>query len=336
MRELTKKEAYILGLLTEDYFTVEKVVLTTKKSKQSVYKIIRKLKEKGLLKGDSHKGFTKPSIGLNIPSLNLDKSKLTAHGEPPLNSKKIRLHGQAWRIKLLKITKSPYEYSEYVKIKSGGNKVIYDGNTITLHRDSIRVYCSENRSFWGSSVEEATSESIKYWNLFFVKLENRFKITILKEQIANFKLFRQHYAEVENELAKEYNDKKIKLKVFAPEDGKLAYIIDFSNSEDEFEALHTETAPEDMNKAQKVFQQYRSGDVLLPDEVTRTMGELAKTLKASLDQNVGLVQCQQLTNSQIALMIEGINTLVKLQTGKIESPFKENNEELNDRLDYVG
>ena len=192
--KITKTEADVLHLLTEEFLTPRQASIRRKKSKQAIYKTIQNLKKKGYLTSTYKK---------------VDFSRITSQPR-----RQIRLHRQEFNIKII------FKDHRYERIRDNNKKVIIvDGNTIRLYRDSVEVY--SGHSFFGSDVQKATARSFEYWNRFFVRLENDLNVILVKSRKQNITLVNQHYAEVDNELAVECEKKAEKIRIFTRDDGKL-------------------------------------------------------------------------------------------------------------------
>ncbi len=288
---LSNEQQEVLNMLTIDFETPKRVSIRRETSLQAVYKIMRKLTKKGF---NLHRkqGFKKKRCA-NI--------KLN----PPPNKKYIRLHGQEWNIKIL--YKSRY-FNELPK-----NKLLYiDNNPIRVYNDSLEVYSSENLSFIAEDEQRATSQSFNYWNKIFSQIENRLRIIIKKEQYTNISLVKNHYSEVNNELAKDYTEKKVKLRVFCTKDGRLWFELDNSFNLKEAETLHPITAKEDIGKVKTVFNDYRNNpNSYLPSEATGLIN--------ALSFNLGEVQFNLIPNLK-SLSIN-LETHVKVLKG-IDKSFR--------------
>jgi len=229
--KLTKKEKEILHLLTSEFLTPNKIALRRGVSQQAISKSVVKLRKKEYL-NQSFKGVVKSDTTL----------------QPPLKKQPfryIRLHAQAFKIELL------FNDYRYKDIMNKSNTILVDGNTVRLFKNCILVY--SHTQFTGDTVESVTAKSFVYWNRFFVRLENDLKVILIKHRKQNIKLVAQHYAEVNNELAKDLNIKKERLKIYAKEDGKVWFTIDHSFNLNEAETLHPETAREDMGDTVRPF-----------------------------------------------------------------------------------
>jgi biotin operon repressor len=252
---ITELEREILHLLTEQYLTPNKIAIKRNCSRQAVYKIIKSLKDKGIINKQYRK---------------VDKIRCTLQ---PVNL--LRLHGQEFNIKIL------YKGQQYKKLI---NKLIdIDGNSIRCYRNSIEVY--SGHSFYGETVQKVTARSIRYFERLFMRIENDMKVIIVKSRKDNITMVKSHYAETGNEYAQECEKKGYKVRIYAKEDGKLWFMIDNSFNLHEAETVHTETARDDMDKIRKHFNDLRDNPHFRLSEVskymvytTQQMSELASGL----------------------------------------------------------
>jgi len=197
----------------------------------------------------------------------------------------IRLHGQEFNIKI--IYKS-LNYNDLI-----GKIIKIDSNTVRLYKNSIEVY--SDKSFYGENTHKATAKSFEYWNKFFIRLENQLKCVLIKNRNQNISIVNQHYAEINNELAKECEIKGDNIKVYTTETGKLWFLIDNSFNLHEAETVG-KSAKEDMEEIiNPFFNDLRNNKVMLPSEMQKLLYE---------------------TISQTRETATGLNTLIKLLTPK--------------------
>lgn len=256
----------VLNLLTIDFLTPQQIAQRRKTSVRAVYKVIAKLKEKGIF-----------DIALN--QVNLSGS--TEPFSEPLERQQ-RLHGQEWNIKI--IAKS----EKYAKAKKQANTIFLDGNTLRLYNDAIEIYSGQ--SFFEIDEQRATAVSLAYWERFFARLEHEFNVILIKPRVQNISLVNQHYGETNSEMAKDALKKGQKFRIQTTDDGKIWFTIDNSWNLKEMETLHPETAKQDMTKVQKQVNDWRNHDPPTNSQlaghimnVTQNQEHFAVNLKSHVD-----------------------------------------------------
>lgn len=230
IQPLTEAEKEVLKMITEDFLTPKQIQLRRHCSRQAFYKILKKLKQKG---------------ALNSGLQQVDKT------DAPVNLQPIRLHGQEFNIKIL------YQDQNYQKALERSNILFLEGHTVKLYRNSIEVYAGEGTSFYGDDAHNAFSKSLVYWKKFFVRLENDLKLILIKPRSQNIRLVNAHYARGESEIYANATEHKEKIKIFAQEDGKLAFITDDSFGFNEDETVHPKTAKPDREEIDKQINDWR-------------------------------------------------------------------------------
>lgn len=257
--ELTKSEREVLYFLTKEYLTKKRIAIRRGTSIQAVYKILKKLQNKGQI---------------NHKFQEVEKNRCTL----PSKSQKIRLHGIEYNINILF---SNHRYKERIK-KS--NNIMIDGNTVRLYRNSIELYI--NHSFYGDDVQDATAKSIKYLNRLIPLIENDLKVILIKNRKQNIKLVRSSYAETNNEFAKECNVSGDKIRIKATEDNKVWFTIDNSFNLHEAETQHPETAKHDMEYVIKpFFDDLRDNNPPTLSDVMKLLKFVAETSKQTIEIN---------------------------------------------------
>jgi len=256
--KMTKAETEILYLIIEEDLTPKQISIRRQTTNSITYRIIRNLKKKGLLVQGTK------------------KVHFSGVASVPFREKGsgIRLHSEAFKIKIL--TKS----EKYLKILKDCNYLYIDGNSVMLYKDSIVVY--GNKSFFGDSVEKVTRDSSAYWERLIFRLENDFRIILIKPRYQNIKRFRSHYAEINNGLARECGDKSDFIRIYTREDGKLWFLIDNSFNLHEAETLHPNSAHVDMQDVVRPFfndlrEHYKdTGETITSSSVLKIVNDVAK------------------------------------------------------------
>jgi hypothetical protein len=255
--QLSELQKEVLRLLTEEYLTPSKIAIYRHTSLNAVYKVIKVLKEKGLI---------------NMKTQKVEKIQCTENSTFKKTTQ-IRLHGQEFNIQI--ITKG----KNYEDIRNKSNVRIIDDNTIRLYENSIEVYSEQ--SFFSDDVKQATAKSFQYFNRLFTRLENDLDVLIVKSRHDNIKLVKNHYSLINNGLAKELNEQNVKIRLYASEDNKMWFEIDNSWNLNEAETTHKETAERDMQKVvQRTFNDlrdnYANREVPVMSEILIVINELTK------------------------------------------------------------
>lgn len=259
----SKKQSEIIDLYSNQFLTAKQISCRLKITIQYVYRIIKKMKEKGII----NKAGEKIGGGFN------------------LSPHPLRLHAMQFVIKIL------WKDRRYFKIKKErGNIFDFKGDTIKLNEGSVEVYSS--KSFFGVDPRQLFSEGVSFYNNFFRRLEEDLKVILIKPRSINIKLCQFHIAETQNEIAKDYEHRR-GIRIHAQEDGKLWFLIDNSFNFHEMEFVHPKTALEDSEKVLKHVNDFRNNDpptisevmVILKDAVVIT-----KETAAGLNGIVHLMQ----------------------------------------------
>lgn len=239
--DLSPEQAEVLYMLTQEYETPKNISIRRETSLSATYKTINKLRQKGYLSEGYIRGLKKTGTGQSFqPPKRLVKYTPVSSGNHG-----IRLHGQEFNIKIL------HKTSFYDELRGKRNFVYEDENPVRIYKDSLEVY--SNKDFFGDDEQRATAQSLFYWGKIFSRLEARLKIVFIKGSRSCIKQVNGHYSEVNNELAKDYNKREAKLRVYASEDNRLWFQIDNSLNLNEAETLHPETSKKDMGDVVKPF-----------------------------------------------------------------------------------
>lgn len=248
-REITKTEKEILHLITDEFLTLKQIAQRRYCSLQAVYKILKKLKEKGLL-----------DIGM----------KKVEKVESTFNQNDIRLHGQEINIRIL------WQDNKYQERLEKSNTLFLDGNTIRLYKNSIEIYSGQ--SFYGKKIEESEKKSLEYLGRFLARLEHELKVGILKNRARNIKIVNQHYARGDSEICDNSIKNRERVWVYAEEDGKLCFITDDSFGFREDETLHPITAKQDRKEVDKQVNDWRLNNPPTNSELNNNIKFLSESM----------------------------------------------------------
>lgn len=225
---LTPTQIDIKNLLTSEFLTIKQIAHRRKTSIQAVYKVRKQL------------------IKLGEISIGNEGLKNSTH----LHKKRdIRLHGQEINIKII------YQNPTYQRLLNKSNTVFIDGNTIRLYKNAIEIYCG--KSFYGKTTEEVDNKSLNYIQRLLLRLENDFKVVLVKNRARNIRIVNQHYARGDSELSEKAHDERNRVWVYAEEDGRLAFITDDSFGFKEDETVHPTTGKKDREAIDKQINDWR-------------------------------------------------------------------------------
>jgi DNA-binding CsgD family transcriptional regulator len=290
--KITKTQAEILRFLTEYFYTPKQIALRRKTSLQSVYEIIEILKNKGLL----NRQYKTPE-------------KKEGSIQDFRISDTIRIHGEQWTCKLL--------FKDERYSKRIGEELYLDGNYVKLCRDVIII--SSNQYFYGVDSYAATAKSLEYWNRFFLKIENEYKVIICKDGASNKERTKKHYSLIRNGLAIECEKQGERVKVRDVADGKVWFTIDNSLNLHEAETTHPQNAQVDMQRVvEPLFNDMKDKKFYLPSELTALLQQSIH-IQAEMQREVAvLMESQKITLNQLSTIIQLI-TPVKQEDRKEEA-----------------
>ena len=287
----TPVELEIIHLLTEEFLTIKQVAQRRKTSLQAVYKVIKRLKKKGLL------------------NINLKKVEKV---EPTYNQSDIRLHAQEFNIKII------WQNNKYQELLNKSNTLFLDSNTIRLYKNSLEIYSGQ--SFYGRTTNEAEGKSLRYWERFLTRLEHDLKVCLIKNRSRNIKIVNQHWARGDSEIcnnSKEYGER---VWVYAEEDGKLCFITDDSFGFKEDETLHPLTAKPDRKAIDKQVNDWRLRDPPTNSELAQNQEQIGNNINGLL----GVVSKQGKMILGLPKMIVALEMQIKSHLALIQEYRKEN------------
>lgn len=248
LSNLTLPQKEVLYYLIDERLTAYQIANIRSTSHQAITKIIRKLKEKGVIKEVARASYFK---GGCYPVQHLSSDK------------EFRLHAQCFTIEI-------QEHSLfYQKILKSSNRDTIDNNSIMLYADKIIIYA--NKDFWGSSVNQCVRMSLDYWSGFITKLENHYKIWLIKGQRLRLREFRGEIAKVGDPIARKVNASEDKFSVY-DNNGIRRVIVDKSFKFDELEAVSSEHYVDDMKLIERRYRDWIENDTLMLDsEIQRLL-----------------------------------------------------------------
>jgi Fe2+ or Zn2+ uptake regulation protein len=276
MAKISKDQEEIINFLEKEYLTIKQIAKRRQTTIQAVYKIVRKLKKKGLLS----RGFK--TGGLKWGGYYNHEKNEGVGIMPKSETHFLRLHNIQESLKIIQAGE------KYNQARADNNKFELDGFTILLYEDNIQIYTTQALSFYGLSTDECYLLALEEFSKLYNKLENRLNIIINKDGKLNHNWVRLHIAETNNELAQEQNNNKEQIRAKAKEDNKTWLITDNSFKLNELEFTHPQTAKLDTEKIINHFQAIRNFNCLDPHELTENSRIMTIAIKNLLEllQNI--------------------------------------------------
>jgi hypothetical protein len=125
------------------------------------------------------------------------------------------------------------------------------------------------------------------------------------------------FAETNNELARDYNDRKDKLMVRGTEDNKVWLIVDNSFNLHEMETTHSKFSMDDAIKVTDHFNDIRDFPVLRPSDISRIVGEISRNVEELTKHQAQMFNSQTNTNEQLKAVIGLHQNLVNMANPEI-------------------
>jgi len=314
VKESVKNTDYEVLKYLSQFLLVKDIAKQLKVSNTAIYKRLYSLLEKGMIR----------KIGKSY--------ELTDEGINKLNSfikssNTIRLHNLAFKVRIInKPNNWDLKRSQIVQTRTLSKEIELNNNSYEIHSFSnIKVKTTNNSiifympHYYGKDTDDCFKQALdSLWNTI-PKIENLFKIILIKDRKANIEIISQHYAKLQDSLAKIYKIENNKLNVF-DEDGNLWLICDFSFKTEELETIYNKTSKEDMDSVKGFLNDLRNNPTTF-SQVLDLVNQVAKSQ---------LVASQQMENyaKNIESHIEAIKSLssgVKKLTKTIGGIIKENN-----------
>jgi len=171
------------------------------------------------------------------------RNRIRGHGfQFRLKVKELRGWNQENRIKFYKKKGIPY-YK--LKVFGGGEGIVVNKKKVWITNKSVIIF--DKASIIKNTAKEVFEEELNKIIDLIEKIEGMFKTSFKINGKYKFKVTRQHYARMKDDLAKEYNRKNKKLYIY--NEKGLWFVIDNSFNLEESETVHPKTAKRDMDKA---------------------------------------------------------------------------------------
>ena len=281
-----------------NFLTVSDIARHRKTSRQAVYKGISRLIEKGLIK--------KVGMAWGLTQ----KGKQGLHSLMGLTSK-LRQHNIGVKIEVLEskrnwdkkrniIMQMPY-FNKRIKLKNNTYDLLRFGKVGI--KSTTKSIIFNLPTIFDSSVDGAIIQAMDILFSTIPKVENRFKVRLMKDNKMNMKLISQEYARLNDALARLYKAEGNKL-YFSGEDGKVWLIADYSFAVNELETIHPDKAGDDMETVHSFMNDLRAKPVVLSDVIQTMHGIQQNQLVFDRNMKSHIKAVQQLG--------DGVKELIKV------------------------
>ncbi|VVB59556.1 Uncharacterised protein [uncultured archaeon] len=217
-----------------------------------------------------------------------------------------RIHSHQWHI--IPIWKDNEKWKEHI------NKPIYiDGNTIWCNPEDMEVYGT--LSFIDEDdLDKAFYKSLEYFTNLWGRIENQLKCEIIHDSYENIKLVRCKYGEMDSEIAKDCELKGDRIQIYAKEDGKLWFDIDWSWNFEEMHTLHPSTGKPDMKKVMKHIDDYRNNDPSTASQIERAVQQALQGMKEEIKE---VIKEMSQENIRVLLGIQNPQIVKRIVEGEL-------------------
>ena len=296
-----KSRVEMLKMLSDLSLSKTRIAQIKNVSLPSIIQFHRRLTKDGLIteKRELTEGGVNTVNNFVVVSDDVNPNTVNPHTKTDL----IRLHDLQFKVKILH-KQEGYDYREnrvistkvrdykIIKLKNNYQEDFFINEVrIRTTTESILIMPSD---IYTNTEQEAVAQAMKILFDTLPKIENLLNITLIKENYCNITVTRQHYALINNELAKMYRKEENKFKVL-DKDGATRLIIDFSMNIPEFEAVHKTKSPSDINNCQVYFKDLISNEHLIPSKVVDI---IVLTQTQLFEQGKALVGIMKLLNPQ--------------------------------------
>lgn len=313
-----KKNRELILIMSKNGMGVSEISHRLKISRSYVYRIIKKslVGSQMVHRGGVSTGGRKPSFPMEKPE-RMDKYRWRGHN----------FH---FDVRII------WASDSYAGFKKSGTVRKLEGWTLVLFKQKIEAYSTVD--FRGDSPSEALECGLASFLAILGKFEAIGGVVVLKARSDNVVLVRSHFAEVGNEIAKDYDARGLRLAVYA-EDGKLAFLYDRSVSPFvELEAVHPDTAKGDADKVEYFLKDLRRAELTNFSEIKALFIEMAKLQRDGFLEIKEVLVDLALAQKVSVETIQAISLLLKI----LISPDKSGESDLKEgdkkdvRRDYIG
>jgi len=246
--------------LINEGVTISKIAEYRHTSRNAIYKILSTMNKHGLIRHPKRFVYEITNKGIEgLHSFVALRYKLRQHN---LHFKiKVLESNRNWEQKRNEMRQIPY-FNKTLKLKNNEQDLFNFGNIkVKTTTQSIII---KMPTIYSTDWENAIIQAISILENTLFKIENMFKIILVKNYKANITIISQEYAIIQDTLAKLYRKENNRL-YLTGEDGKIWLITDFSFSTDETEFIHPEKATDDVDAIAPFLNDLRKNPTTMTD-----------------------------------------------------------------------
>lgn len=301
----------------QEGMSISEISKYRKVQRSSVYKVLKTLSNKALINHSKRSIYELTNQGIKwLHSFVGLRYNLRQHN---LHVKiKILESPKNWELKRNEMRQMPY-FNKSIKLKNNEQDLFNYGRLqIKTTTKSIIIKLP---TIYAKNWEGAVIQAMSILEDSIYKIENKFKVRLIKDYKSNITFICQEYARLQDALAKVYRHENNRLYVTG-DDGRIWMITDFSFSVDETEFIHPNKATDDIDAIAPFMNDLRKNPTTLSSirEETRQVLQVAKAHAININKHQKVLDKIESKASNL--------DLIPLLFEKIEK--------LNRRLDKAG
>ncbi len=248
-------------------------------SRTAIYGVLSTLVKKGFVRKPGRSMYELTTKGVEgLHSLVGFRYKLRQHN---LHFKiNILESSRNWALKRNELRQMPY-FNKTIKLKNNEQDLFNYGKLQI--KSTTKSLIVKMPTIYSANWEEAIIQAIGILEDSIPKLENMFKVRLVKDYKSNITIISQEYAKIQDALAKLYRSEGSRL-YLTGDDGKIWMITDFSFSTDETEFIHSTKASDDVDAIAPFLNDIRKNPTTM-SETNDMIKRVAATQQAEA-QNV--------------------------------------------------
>jgi len=186
-----------------------------------------------------------------------------------------------WDLKRNELRQLNY-FNKKIKLKNNEQELFNFGKL--LIKTTTKSVIIKIPTIYSKDWEDAIIQAMQILEDSIPKIENLFKIKLIKEYKSNIKIISQEYAIIQDSLAKLYRKEGNRLYITG-DDNKIWMITDFSFSTDETEFIHPDKATDDVDSIAPMLNDLRRNPTTF-SEVRNEMKDMQLIIKDVIHNEV--------------------------------------------------